>query len=328
MSLAMSKPKSRSMYYGLTPAEYVAYGGIRTVSSHHSPVPRRVHETSSNTAQSDVKVDGSHVSKSNATKQLNGHQELPSSMGVSATHILQTLSTPRDSDGIVTHSKDVFGESRSEAHSLGIQSHKTSSVDTIKPELPLGLAQKSMQQSTSDVSTPKASYSEAPIPIPKAGEVHTQTESAQSNKSNLGSNVHSIPAVDTKVPNKPHTDIILPVMTDPVVESRPSSATLEMKPPAVKNDSSKSAPEPIEINSHTSNVQTSTEIPVENISPAKPATDTVMKPSIVKAAVIDSATPASLPQASVSVKAPSPNRGTSPSSQQNTGVKDKDVLRT
>ncbi|KAM4744719.1 uncharacterized protein FYW61_000694 [Anableps anableps] len=52
-----------------------------------------------------------------------------------------------------------------------------------------------------------------------------------------------------------------------------------------------------------------------------------MKPSIVKDAVIDSATPASLPQASVSVKAPSPNRGTSPSSQLKTGLKGKDILR-
>lgn len=173
MSLAMSKPKSRSMYYGLTPSEYVAYGGIRTVTSHHSPVPHRVHETSSNTAQSDVNVDGSQ--KSDATKQLNGHQEIPSSMEVSAAHILQPQATPKDSEGIVTHSKDVFGEGRSEAPSTGIQSYKTSSVDTIKPELPLGLAQKTMQQSTSDVSTPKASYSEAPIPIPKAGEVHAQS---------------------------------------------------------------------------------------------------------------------------------------------------------
>ncbi|GAA6219009.1 uncharacterized protein DKFZp434B061-like isoform X2 [Lates japonicus] len=42
-------------------------------------------------------------------------------------------------------------------------------MDAIKPEFPLGLAQKTMQQSTSDVPTPKASYSEAPIPMPKAG---------------------------------------------------------------------------------------------------------------------------------------------------------------
>uniref|UniRef100_A0A4W6EHT0 Uncharacterized protein n=1 Tax=Lates calcarifer TaxID=8187 RepID=A0A4W6EHT0_LATCA len=179
MSLAASKPKSRSTYYGLTPAEYVAYGGIRSVGSHHSPVPFRVDERSSNKAQSEVAVDVPHISKSEATKQPNGHQDLPPSMELSAAHSLEPLSSPKDSEHpaerIVTCSKDVFEESRSEAHSIGIQSLKTSSMDTIKPEFPLGLAQKTMQQSTSDVPTPKASYSEAPIPMPKAGEVHTQS---------------------------------------------------------------------------------------------------------------------------------------------------------
>lgn len=176
MSLATSKPKSRSTYYGLTPAEYAAYGGIRTNAPHHSPVPTRVNETSSNKTQSVVAVAGSHVSKTDATILLNGHQDLPSSMEVSAAHILQP---PRDSEPpderIVTQSKDVFEESRPEAHSIGIQSLKTTKADTIKSELPLGLAQKTMQQSTSDVSTPKASFSEAPIPMLKAGEVHTQS---------------------------------------------------------------------------------------------------------------------------------------------------------
>ncbi|XP_023262704.1 mucin-12-like isoform X1 [Seriola lalandi dorsalis] len=178
MSLATSKPKSRSTYYGLTPAEYVAYGGIRTIASHHSPVPCRVNETSSNKAQSEVAVDESHISKYDATQQLNGHQDLSASVEVSAAQSLQPLSSPKDSEHpperTVTCSKDVFEESHSEAHSTGIQSLKPSSMDTIKPEFHLGLAQKTMQQSTSDVSTPKALYSEASIPIPKAGEVHTQ----------------------------------------------------------------------------------------------------------------------------------------------------------
>lgn len=170
MSLATSKPKSRSTYYGLTPAEYVAYGGIRTIASHQNSVACRVNETTSNKAQSD------------ATKQLNGHQDLPTSVKVTAAHSLQSLSSPKDSghpaERMVTCSKDVFGECRSEAHNTGTQLLKASSMDTIKPELPLGLAQKTIQQSTSDASTPKASYSEASIPIPKAGEVHTQLEAA------------------------------------------------------------------------------------------------------------------------------------------------------
>ncbi|KAM9409974.1 uncharacterized protein KZ484_002081 [Pholidichthys leucotaenia] len=50
------------------------------------------------------------------------------------------------------------------------------------------------------------------------------------------------------------------------------------------------------------------------------------QPYMVKAAVTDPATPASLPQASVSVKTPPPHRGMSPSSQQKIGVKSKEVL--
>lgn len=191
MSLGTSKAKSRSMYYGLTPAQYVAYGGIRNTASHHSPVPPKVNDTSSNKTQSDVAVDGSYMSKSDAKKQLNGHQDLPSSMELSVAHILQALSTPVDSKGIVTRSKDVFEESRSEAHRIGTQSLKTSSVDTIKSELPLGLVQKTMQQSTSDVSTPKASYSEAPMPIPKAGEVYTQSAALLSIEATLNTTLNS-----------------------------------------------------------------------------------------------------------------------------------------
>lgn len=37
MTLATSKPKSRSAYYGLTPTEYIAYGGIRAAATHPSP---------------------------------------------------------------------------------------------------------------------------------------------------------------------------------------------------------------------------------------------------------------------------------------------------
>ncbi|XP_031704669.1 mucin-17-like isoform X2 [Anarrhichthys ocellatus] len=173
MSLATSKHKSQSTYYGLTPSEYAAYGGIRTKASHHSPATRRFNGTSSNKTQSDVTVN---VSKSDATQQINGHQDLPSLVEVSVASILQP---PRDfedpAERIITRSEDVFEETQSAAQSIGIQSLKTSSVDTIKPELPLGLSQNTMQQSTSDVSTPKASYSEDPIPMSKAGLSLSQT---------------------------------------------------------------------------------------------------------------------------------------------------------
>ncbi|XP_062247488.1 mucin-2-like isoform X2 [Platichthys flesus] len=168
MTLATSKPKSRSTYYGLTPSEYAAFGGFRNVAAHHSPVTRRSKETLSNQSQSEVAVDPSHISKFDATKQINGKQDLLSSVEVSAAHALQSLLPPTDSQRpeelMVTCRKYLFEESLSGAQSFGIQSLKTSSVNTLKPEFPLGLSQKTMQQSTSDVSTPQASYSEAPIP--------------------------------------------------------------------------------------------------------------------------------------------------------------------
>nr|XP_033961472.1 mucin-2-like isoform X1 [Pseudochaenichthys georgianus] len=188
MSLATSKPKSRSTYYGLTPTQYAAYGGIKTAASHYSPAPLHANETSSDKTQSAVAVDGTDLSKPDSTKQLNGYQDQPSSMEVSTANILKPI---RDSeipaDRTILSSNDVF-EIGSEAQSIGIQSLNTSKVDTIKPELPLGLAQQSMQQSTSDLSTPKASFSEAPIPMPKAGEVHTQNTALFSIKAEINTN--------------------------------------------------------------------------------------------------------------------------------------------
>ncbi|XP_075323028.1 uncharacterized protein LOC142381274 isoform X2 [Odontesthes bonariensis] len=164
MSLATSKHKSRSTYYGLTPAEYVAHGGIRTIASRHSPVPPRIDETSSDIIQSNISTDGSHVSKHE--EQLNGHEDIPPT-----DHSIQssTNHSGLSAERIVTDSKDVIEETQSGTQSTGIQSLKTSNMDTIKPELPFGLAMKTIQQTTSDVPTPKASYSEAPIPVPKAG---------------------------------------------------------------------------------------------------------------------------------------------------------------
>ncbi|KAM8877667.1 uncharacterized protein ACB058_003429 [Synchiropus picturatus] len=84
----------------------------------------------------------------------------------------------------------------------------------------------------------------------------------------------------------------------------------------------------VQSTSACSNCQTPTDLPEKSFSPAEASTDTVMNTSMVQAAVIDSATPASLPQASVSVNAPSPNRGASPPSQPKTGLQDKEVLKT
>nr|XP_043887006.1 uncharacterized protein LOC122772788 [Solea senegalensis] len=173
MTLATSKPKSRSTYYGLTPTEYVAYGGFRNIASYHSPAVSRVSETSLNKVQTEVPVHGSNFPECDVRKPLTGYQDLPSSLDVSSAHSLQSLSSPKASqhpaDMIVTCSKDVFEESLPEVHSIGNQTLKTSNMDAIKPEIPLGSAQKIIQQSTNEVSTPKASYPKSPIPLPKAG---------------------------------------------------------------------------------------------------------------------------------------------------------------
>ncbi|XP_077569102.1 uncharacterized protein LOC144194126 [Stigmatopora nigra] len=70
-----------------------------------------------------------------------------------------------------------------------------------------------------------------------------------------------------------------------------------------------------------------TEQPVENIFPAKPARGTVMNSSLVKAAMIDSTSHASLPQDSVTVTTPSSKKGMSPQSQQITGLIEKEALK-
>lgn len=159
MSLAASKAMSRSTYYGLTPTEYLAFGGIRT--SHHSPVPCRVQ---TNIPKCDL--------------QKPDRQDPNSFQEASAADSVQSPSSPKDPQtpaGLtVTCSKDVHDESHSAAQKTGAQLLKTSSGDTIKPEISLAMAQKTMHQSTIDVSTPKASHSGAPIPMPKPGEVHPQ----------------------------------------------------------------------------------------------------------------------------------------------------------
>ncbi|XP_037307984.2 mucin-2-like isoform X2 [Pungitius pungitius] len=200
MSLATSKPKSRSTYYGLTPSEYAAYGGIRTKASHHSPAPPRVNGTSSN--QTGIALN---VPRSDGTQELNGHQDRLSPVELPGTGLVQRQ-RDLELERFVTRNKDVFEETQSAAQSIGMQSVKSSSVETIKPELPRGLSENIMQQSTSDVSTSKASYSEDPIPMTKAGEAKTQSvalfsiEAAQNTTSCLNdSNGHLNTSASVKV---------------------------------------------------------------------------------------------------------------------------------
>lgn len=164
MSLASSKPKSRSTYYGLTPTEYAAYGGIKTDVSHQLFAPPRMDETSKN-IHSDNCVDGSDVLKHDS--QMNGPDDLDSvvlNKQSSHSEIPYELG--------FRHSSDVIEENPSGAENTGIQSINTYNVETIKCNIPFGLSQKTTQQSTSDISTPKAS--KASIPIPKASEAHAK----------------------------------------------------------------------------------------------------------------------------------------------------------
>ncbi|XP_049573187.1 uncharacterized protein [Syngnathus scovelli] len=176
ISLTTSKTKAQSTYYGLTPLQYAAHDGIRTLTSYQSLLSRRIELTSFTKTHS----ENDCVSKPDSPKQHNGHQKRPSleSESVNAVHL--PLSTPKDSkcrsERTVRDNKDIFEKSH-EIKSLHVEipSFGTSSLEKIRPELPLGLVQKHMCQSTVDVSARKASYSEVPMPIPKAGEVHTQT---------------------------------------------------------------------------------------------------------------------------------------------------------
>ncbi|XP_054879580.1 uncharacterized protein LOC129354116 [Poeciliopsis prolifica] len=154
MSLASSKPKSRSTYYGLTPVEYAAYGGIRTGLSHGSAAHPATDENPDITP-TDKTLEDSGVSKQE--KHFNGLEDVTS---VGHKELSSHSEVPEE--GIFTHCNDnITEESWTGTQDVGIESVKTSAAETIEPNVPFGLAQKTILQSTSDASTTKASYSEA-----------------------------------------------------------------------------------------------------------------------------------------------------------------------
>ncbi|XP_061605967.1 uncharacterized protein LOC133466352 isoform X2 [Phyllopteryx taeniolatus] len=170
ISLATSKAKAQSTYHGLTPLQYAANGGIQTIKSYQSLVPRRIELTSLTKVQLE---DDVFFSKLDSTKQSNGHQKLPA-LESDTPNTVKLVSTSKDAklqaERTVKNKKDVFEKSHEvKTQHLEIPSFETSSLKKIRPELPFGVVQKHICQSTSDVSTRKASYSEVPIPIPKAG---------------------------------------------------------------------------------------------------------------------------------------------------------------
>ncbi|XP_015809249.3 mucin-17 [Nothobranchius furzeri] len=197
MSLATSKSKSRSTYYGLTPAEYAAYGGIRSSTSHHLSTPSTTEETSEK-HQKDKSVNGPDTPK---------HENRPEEPGfvVYDKHLFQS-EVP--DDRILTQSSKVTEDSQSGALNTGIQSLKRTNMGTIKPNLAFGLAQKTIQPPTSDESSSKASYSEAPVPMPKAGEVHMKSLAQFSIEAGLKAAQYSTDSIDTSSLVTPYMNIL------------------------------------------------------------------------------------------------------------------------
>lgn len=165
MSFATSKTKSKSVYYGLTPSEYAAHGGIRSCEQQPSPELRRAARTAREKRTTDGAADRCLLT--DALEEDRGCRERPSTMESSLGQTVQPPASNHSAAG-TAQSGDV-----PEAKRQATESPKTSGRDTLKPELPLSLVQKTMQQSSSDASAPKASISEASVP--KAGEVHTQS---------------------------------------------------------------------------------------------------------------------------------------------------------
>uniref|UniRef100_A0A8C7GIV4 Uncharacterized protein n=1 Tax=Oncorhynchus kisutch TaxID=8019 RepID=A0A8C7GIV4_ONCKI len=181
------KPKTRSTYYGLTPAEYVAYGGIRT---YYGPSGPKANEStpSPSTAQTNGLPNGPRpplISKPETSplgsNTPNREQQKPTLQGQHSTVPAPSLSTPLAATGCSQTPTDkaaIFKPNtsdvnKSEAPAYAIQPDITPIVDITKPELLLALGQLTLPPATSEVPTPMASHSEVPRLAHKAGVVHT-----------------------------------------------------------------------------------------------------------------------------------------------------------
>lgn len=165
MSFTTSKTKSKSVYYGLTPSEYAAHGGIRSCAVQPSPELRRTAHTVREKSPTDGSTD--RCPWTNIQEKEHRFSELNSKMESS---LGQNLQTPSSGDSAANAAQS---EGSSEAQREATESPKRSRRDTLKPDLPLSLVQKTIQQSPSDASTSKASFAEAALP--KTGEVQTQS---------------------------------------------------------------------------------------------------------------------------------------------------------
>uniref|UniRef100_A0A8C7SCL9 Uncharacterized protein n=1 Tax=Oncorhynchus mykiss TaxID=8022 RepID=A0A8C7SCL9_ONCMY len=181
------KTKTRSTYYGLTPAEYVAYGGIRT---YYGPSGPKANESTPSppTAQTNGLPNGPRppfISKPETSpvgsNTPSREQQKPTLQGLHSTVPAPSLSTPLAATGCSQTPTDkaaIFKPNtsdvnKSEAPAYAIQPDITPVVDITKPELLLALGQLTLPPATSEVPTPMASHSEVPRRAHKAGVVHT-----------------------------------------------------------------------------------------------------------------------------------------------------------
>uniref|UniRef100_A0A8K9XVH5 Uncharacterized protein n=1 Tax=Oncorhynchus mykiss TaxID=8022 RepID=A0A8K9XVH5_ONCMY len=181
------KTKTRSTYYGLTPAEYVAYGGIRTYYGPSGPKANKS-TPSPPTAQTNGLPNGPRppfISKPETSpvgsNTPSREQQKPTLQGLHSTVPAPSLSTPLAATGCSQTPTDkaaIFKPNtsdvnKSEAPAYAIQPDITPVVDITKPELLLALGQLTLPPATSEVPTPMASHSEVPRRAHKAGVVHT-----------------------------------------------------------------------------------------------------------------------------------------------------------
>ncbi|XP_077451192.1 uncharacterized protein LOC144070664 [Stigmatopora argus] len=172
ISMATSKTKAHSTYYGLSPLQYTAHGGIQTLRSYQSLATHRTQVSSFTGAQS----EDVYVAKVDSTQHFSGHEKLRP-LDSEVTLQPRTMSKDSKFQAVQTVTDNNVFEKSHQAKTQHVEktSFKTFGLEGKRPELPLGLIQKHNGHSTSDVSPRKASYSEVPMPIPKAGEVHTST---------------------------------------------------------------------------------------------------------------------------------------------------------
>uniref|UniRef100_A0AAY5K7H0 Uncharacterized protein n=1 Tax=Esox lucius TaxID=8010 RepID=A0AAY5K7H0_ESOLU len=215
------KPKTRSTYYGLTPAEYVAHGGIR---AYYGPSAPKVNESLllPSTTQSDELLNGPSPPNNKPDIPFAGSKtpdnELlkstwPMQYSPVAAHSSSTISAETGLSKTQTDNKSISKlntsqVNKSEVLAYGIHTNFTPTVDVTKLEHSLALGLQTIEPPPGEAPTPKASQSEASIPVSEAGEVHTTKQATETCPFSIGSSVvskslHPFIISDSEVPKNP-----------------------------------------------------------------------------------------------------------------------------